>query len=90
MTEKELIYQFLGREVSNILTTFSPSLSVFTPAVMNFIKSYCDPYIDLFISPDTAKLNTDAVGGFLKEETGKKIEDFLKRYEAESLKHENM
>jgi hypothetical protein len=87
MTEKELIYQFLGREISNILTTFSPTLSIFAPAVMNFVKSYCDPYLDLFISPDTSKLNTEAVGGFLKEETGKRIEDFLKRYEAESTRN---
>jgi hypothetical protein len=88
MTEKELIYQFLGREIHNILTAFSPALSVFSPAVMNFVKSYCDPYLDMFISPDTSKLNTKAVSGFLKEETGKRIEDFLKRYEAESIKSE--
>ena len=88
MDDKELIYQFVGREVGNVLAAINPSLRMFTPMLMNTIKLYVDPYLDMFISPDTSKLNTKAAEGFLKEETGKRIEDFLKRFEAESIRND--
>jgi hypothetical protein len=49
---------------------------------------YLEPYIAGFTNPDTDHINTKAATAFLKEETNRKIEDFMKRFESESKNEE--
>lgn len=84
MTEKELLYQVANREISNILGAFNPSLKLLSPAVTNFLMSWAEPYIAAFSSPDTGKINKKAASEYFKEETSKKIDEFMKRFAEES------
>lgn len=88
MTEKEVLYQMLNREIGNILGGINPMFKMFSPYVMNYIISTFDEYIDKFISPDTSKINGKAAASFLKEETGRRIDDFLKKFESENGKED--
>jgi ABC-type tungstate transport system permease subunit len=45
---------------------------------------FLEPYIAGFTNPDTEKINTKAATAFMKEETNKKIENFMKRFEESS------
>lgn len=82
--DKELLAQILGREIDNILGRVSPAFRMFTPTVTGAVMNFIDPYIDAFMSPDEKTINTKAATGYLKEEAARKIEDFMKRFEAES------
>jgi len=69
MNEMEIIEQIVEREITNAIMTINPSFKIFsgvlTTHTMNFIK----PYIELFINPDTSRINIKAAGEYLKEET---------------------
>lgn len=84
MTEKELLYQVLNREITNILGSFGPGFRLLAPSVTNFLMSWAEPYINAFSSPDTGKINKKAAAAYLKEETSQKIDEFLKRFAEES------
>jgi hypothetical protein len=47
------------------------------------ILEFLEPYIDGFMNDDTGHINTPAATAFMKEETSKKIEDFMKKFESE-------
>lgn len=83
MTEKELLYQVISREVSNLLGGLNPTFRMFSSTVTNYIINFLDPYVDAFMNND-GELNTKAATGFVKQEMNEKIEAFMKKFEAES------
>lgn len=84
MEEREILRQMLQRSINNTLNSLSPGLRVFSGSLTNYAMEFLEPYISGFMNPDTEKINTKAATAFLKEETNKKIEDFMKRFERES------
>jgi hypothetical protein len=84
MSEKELLAQMLNRYIGNILGSFNPAFRMFSSTVTNSLMDMVEPYLNAFTNPDTNKINTKAAGAYLKEETNKKIEDFMKRFEEQS------
>lgn len=87
MSEKELLYQVLNREISNFLSSINPAFRMFSTTVTSYIMNFIDPYIDAFTNND-GELNTRAAKGFIQEEVNAKVEAFMKKFEAESnLKH---
>ena len=83
MEDKQLLYQMIERSIDNALTAISPGLRVFSSSLTNYAVKFIEPYVNAFLNPDTEKLNTKAAGAYLKEETNKKIEEFMKRFEKE-------
>jgi hypothetical protein len=86
MTDKELLYQMLQREVGNIIEIAAPQFKMFTNFASNYVIELIDPYVSAFLSPDDGTLNQKAAGAFLKQETNEKIDKFLKDFEE---KHKN-
>jgi hypothetical protein len=81
MTDKELLYQMLQREIADIVNTAAPQFRMFSGMASNYLIELIDPYVDAFLSPDDGKLNKSAAGEFLKQETNEKINKFLKDFE---------
>lgn len=81
MDEKQLLYQIISREIGNLLGSINPSFKFFAPMIMNYLEQLTSQYLDKFISPDDDKLNAKAVASFAKQETNKKIDEFLKKFE---------
>lgn len=79
MTDKELLFQILDREVVNVLNQFSPAFSMFSPMISNFVKKTIEPYIDAFCM-GTTTINTDAAGSFVKKEISEKVDAFIKQF----------
>lgn len=79
MSEKELLFQLLTREISNLMG--DSSLRIFAPNITKFLMTTFDQYIDAFIGVDE-KINTKAAGEFLKEEVSQRIDLFMKKYDA--------
>jgi hypothetical protein len=84
MSERQLLEQLLNRYIGNILASFNPSFRLFSTSATKAVMDMFSPYLDAFTNPDTNKINTRAAGAYLKEETNKKIEEFMKRFEEES------
>jgi len=82
MTDKELLYQMLGREITDIISSAAPQFRMFSGVATNYLIELIDPYVSAFLSPDDGKLNKDAAKEFLKQETNDKINKFLKDFEA--------
>jgi hypothetical protein len=82
MNEKELIRQYLAREIDNLVATLIPNLAIFSTPIKNYILNYLDPYIDLFFN-NGESLNTDMVRKFTTQEVTNKINDFIDKYEKE-------
>lgn len=81
MSEKELLYQVLNREISNVLGSINPAFKMFSPSATKYIMTLFNDYIDAFIGVDN-KLNTEAASEFMKEEINKKVEAFMTRFES--------
>jgi hypothetical protein len=84
MSEKQILEQILGRYVSNILGSFNPTFRMFSSSVTNSIMDMLDPYLNAFTNSDTNKINTKAAEAYMKEETNKKIEEFMKKFREQS------
>ena len=82
MSEKELIKQYLSREIDNFITMLVPNLAIFSGPIKNYILNYLDPYIELFFT-DGQSLNTDMVREFTTQEMTNKINNFIDKYEKE-------
>jgi hypothetical protein len=82
MTDKELLYQMLQREVGNLIEVAAPQFKVFSNFASNYVIELIDPYVNAFLSPDDGSLNQKAAGAFLKQETNEKIDKFLKDFES--------
>jgi hypothetical protein len=57
---------------------------MFSGTLTDYAMEYLEPYISGFTAQGTKHLNTKAATAYLKEETNKKIEDFMKRFEEAS------
>lgn len=88
MSEKDLLYQVLNREISNLLSNVNPALRMFSGTVTSYIMNFIDPYIDAFTNND-GELNTKAAKGFVQEEVNAKVEAFMKKFETESNLNRN-
>jgi hypothetical protein len=84
MNDRELLRQMVQRSINNTLNSVSPGLRMFSGTLTNYTMEFLEPYITGFTNPDTEHINTKAATAFLKEETNRKIEDFMKRFESES------
>jgi hypothetical protein len=73
---------------NNILNQFSPGLRMFSGTLTNYAMEFLDPYLAAFTNNGTNNLNTKAATQFMKEETNKKIEEFMKRFEEASGRDE--
>jgi hypothetical protein len=82
MSDKELLYQMLQREISNLIEGVAPQFRMFSPMAANYVLNIIDPYVNAFLSPDDGSLNQQAAGAFLKQETNEKIDKFLKEFES--------
>lgn len=82
MSEKELVRQYLSREIDNLIHSLIPNLSIFSSPIKNYILNYIDPYIDLFFTGGDS-LNTDMVRKFTTKEITSKINAFIDNYEKE-------
>jgi hypothetical protein len=86
MSEKDIFYQFLGREIDNMIAVYVPSLNLLSGAIKNYIFNIINPYVDLFFigGTDSGKLNVRAAGEFAKQEVNEKIKNFIDKYEKEN------
>jgi hypothetical protein len=66
MTDKELLYQMLDREVKNIIDIAAPQFRMFSGTATNYIISLIDPYVDAFLSPADGSLNKRGGRSILK------------------------
>lgn len=85
MSEKEIFYSILGREIDNLLGG-SPSSSFLSGVVKKWIFNYIDPYLNLFMDGDTVQ--ADIATAFVKEEMNAKIDNFKKKF-MEDVKNEH-
>lgn len=91
MSEKELLYQIITREVENILGSVNPAFRMFNNVAVNYIVNLIDPYVDAFIANDKEhKIDTKMVGEFLKDEVNTKVDNFMKKFKEEKNKHDDM
>lgn len=77
MSEKEIFYSILGREIDNLLGG-SPSSSFLSGVVKKWIFNYIEPYVNLFMDGDTVQ--ADMATAFVKEEMNAKIDNFKKKF----------
>jgi hypothetical protein len=84
MNERELLEQMLNRSINNALMQINPGLRMFSGTMTNYAMEFLEPYIRGFTNNDTGMINKPAATAFMKEETNKKIEEFMKRFEEES------
>lgn len=84
MTERDLLEQMIQRSINNTLNSLNPGLRMFSGTMTKYAMEFLEPYIAGFTNPDTDRINTKAATAFMKEETNKKIEDFMKKFEKES------
>ena len=83
MSDKELLYQIVNREVSNILSGINPAFRVFSQSISNYLIEIVDSYVDAFTNDD-GKIMTNAAREYLKDETNKKIDEYIKKFENDS------
>jgi hypothetical protein len=86
MTDKEILYQMLQREVNSLINAVLPQFKMFSGTAASYIIDIIDPYVSAFLSPDDGSLNKKAAGEFLKQETNEKINKFLKDFEEKQKK----
>jgi hypothetical protein len=81
MTDKELLYQMLQREINSLIENAFPQFRMFSGIAYKYVIELIDPYVSAFLSPDDGSLNKKAASEFLKQETNDKISKFLKDFE---------
>ena len=85
MSDKEILYQMLSREIENILGN-NPMFRMFSGPISNWVISIVDPYVDAFYM-GTQNLNTEAAKKFVKNEVNSKIDDFITKFKEEQNKN---
>jgi hypothetical protein len=83
MGDREILQQMINRSINNALNSLNPGLRMFSGTMTKYAMEFLEPYIDGFMNDDTGHINTPAATAFMKEETSKKIEDFMKKFESE-------
>lgn len=86
MTEKEIFYNILGREIDNLLSA-NPSLAFFSGVVKKWVFNYIDPYVNLFMEGD--RIQTDMATAFIEDEMSNKIKKFKQKFEEEIKNEQN-
>lgn len=86
MTEKEIFYSILGREIDNLCSA-NPGLAFFSTGIKNWIFNFIDPYLTYFMEGD--RLQVDMATSFMKQEINEKIESFKKNFNKEITTNEN-
>lgn len=81
MSDKEILYQMLSREIDNILSR-NPMFRMFSGPISNWVISIVDPYVDAFYM-GTQNLNTEAAGKFVKSEISSKVDAFITKFKEE-------
>jgi hypothetical protein len=84
MGDREILEQMINRSINNTLSQLNPGLRMFSGTLTSYAMEFLEPYIAGFTNPDTDHINSKAATAYMKEETNKKIEDFMKRFEEES------
>jgi hypothetical protein len=84
MDDRALLEQMISRSINNTLSQLNPGLRMFSGTLTNYAMEFLEPYIAGFMNPDTNHINTKAATAYMKNETTKKIEDFMKEFERES------
>jgi hypothetical protein len=84
MGDREILEQMIKRSINNTLSQLNPGLRMFSGTLTSYTMEFLEPYIAGFTNPDTDHINSKAATAYMKEETNRKIEDFMKRFEEES------
>lgn len=84
MSDKEILYQMLSREIDNLLSR-NPMFRMFSGPISNWVITTIDPYVDAFYM-GTQNLNTDAASSFVKKEIDSKIDNFIAKFKEEQTK----
>jgi hypothetical protein len=84
MGDREILEQMIKRSINNTLSQLNPGLRMFSGTLTSYTMEFLEPYIAGFTNPDTEHINSKAATAYMKEETNRKIEDFMKRFEEES------
>lgn len=86
MTDKEIFYSMLSREIDNIFAV-NPSLSFLGGIAKKWVFKYIEPYIDLFMGED-GKIEADMASAFAKKEIENKINEFKLHFKEETSNNE--
>lgn len=89
MDDKELMAQMINRSINNALGNINPSLRMFSSSLTKYAMNFLDPYIDAFMNPN-GEINKEAASAFTKQEINNKVDEFMKKFEAESNKNGKM
>lgn len=81
MSEKDILYSLLGREIDNLMS-INPTTAFMSGVVKRWLFQYIDPYVSLFM--DGEEIQTDTATAFLEDEISQKIEKFKKKFEEEA------
>jgi hypothetical protein len=79
ISEKEIFYSMLAREVDNLLCGI-PFFSSFSPTITSFLCKWLDPYVSAFLDNEQ-HLDSKQLAAFASEEALDKINRFKERYE---------
>lgn len=80
MTDKEIFYSMLSREIDNLLAG-NPSIGFLSGVVKKWVFRYIDPYVSLFMDGD--EMQTEIASAYVKEELSNKINEFKRKFEEE-------
>lgn len=89
ISDKEVLYNMLRREVSNLVRGV-PIFAAFEGTINSFIIRLIDPYVSAFIGEDNT-IDTEQLSSFVSEEALNKINSFKEKYDKMKGKntHEN-
>jgi hypothetical protein len=87
MSEREILYQMLSREINNILGGINPTFRMFSDMATRYVIQIIDPYVSAFMS-DGKEMNVKAAGTFAKQEINENIDKFMKQFEEETTKND--
>ena len=82
ISDKQVLYSLISREVSNILRQV-PFLGLFEDSITGFLLQIIDPYINAFIGNDN-RINSEQLSKFVSQEAVEKIQAFKEKYEREA------
>lgn len=87
ISEKDMLYSMLEREISNLLSGV-PIFAAFEGVISSFVIQLIDPYVSAFVGNDN-KLDTEQLSAFVSEEALNKINNFKMKYRKETENYEN-
>ena len=82
MSDIDILYQFIRREIDNLIERYCPALNFISSGIKNYVINAIDPYVKLFYM-GTDDFNVEAAGAYVKSELDDKINKFIKKYDAE-------